>query len=692
MVEGLTQTAACPYGVKVQPVRALDRVAQWAARTLAVVAIGLASMAIALPLLSDLPYLRYLFESPEVVVAVTFSATGALLVHQPRGRTMGWLLLGTGIVSAAYVASVSYTAWVLDGVESAPLPPDAGSLALFTAWLTNWAWLPVWLVVSTVLPQLVPEGRPLSRAWWPLLGATVLFGALVVVEFATTPGPLGIFSGVENPLGASTFSTLRGGLVGALDPVLVVLLVLSALSVVVRFVRADGTERRQIGWCGYAVVLTVLVANFGPSWAVNLAVLFIPAGLAMATLRYRLYDLDFVVNRTVVTGVLLGGAALVYVALVAWVGALVGTSQGMVPLVAVFAIALAFHPARVRVQRAVDRLFHGRRGDPFGLLRDVDRTLREADSPRQAMAEAIRTVQEGLRLPGAAVVVPMPDGTEYRTESGALDTQLGDIPLQLHGEQVGTLTVASRPARRDVGLDQADLHVLTALAGPLASAAYALRLSGDLEASRRGLVDSREEERRRLRRDLHDGLGPQLAGVVMGADAVRLTLQRGDHELAADLAKNIADQARTAVDDVRRLVSGLRPPVLDDLGLLGALRSSGPATFHGGPQVSIRSEGCLTDLSAAVEVAAYRITQEALTNAVRHACASAVEVLLRAEPDAVTVRVSDNGRGIPAEATRGVGLASMCERAEELGGWCTVSGAAHGTGTTIIAHLPRIHG
>jgi signal transduction histidine kinase len=286
----------------------------------------------------------------------------------------------------------------------------------------------------------------------------------------------------------------------------------------------------------------------------------------------------------------------------------------------------------------------------------------------------------------------MPDGTEHRSESGTLDGRPGEIPLELHGEQVGTLSVAPRPGRGAGGLGEADLRVLTTLAGPLASAAYALRLSGDLEASRRALLDAREEERRRLRRDLHDGLGPQLAGVVMGVDAVRSTLQRGDHARAADLAETIAGQARTAVDDVRRLVSGLRPPVLDDLGLLGALRSSGPAAVEGGPRVTITADGCLSDLPAAVEVAAYRISQEALTNAVRHADATAVEVLLRADPAAVTVRVSDDGRGFSARARRGVGVASMRERAEELGGWCTVSGGADGRGTTVFAHLPRSRG
>jgi signal transduction histidine kinase len=259
------------------------------------------------------------------------------------------------------------------------------------------------------------------------------------------------------------------------------------------------------------------------------------------------------------------------------------------------------------------------------------------------------------------------------------------VTLELHGRGVGTLLAAPRAGSAE--LSGTDLRVLGTLLGPLASAAYALRLSGDLEASRRGLLAAREEERRRLRRDLHDGLGPQLAGVVMGLDVVCSALARGEVDRAAVLTGTVSGQARDAVEDVRRLAAGLRPPVLDDLGLLGAIRASGPAAAPGGPRVLVGADGDLTDLPAAVEVAAFRIAQEGLTNAVRHANAERVEVVLSAAADALTVVVRDDGDGLPASAVPGVGLASMRDRAAELGGWCTVTPSA--TGTTVTAHLPR---
>ena len=173
----------------------------------------------------------------------------------------------------------------------------------------------------------------------------------------------------------------------------------------------------------------------------------------------------------------------------------------------------------------------------------------------------------------------------------------------------------------------------------------------------------------------------------MGLDVVGSALGRGDLDRATDLTRAATEQAREAVEDVRRLAHGLRPPVLDDLGLVGAVRSAGPIAAPGGPRVEVCAEGDMEDLPAAVEVAAYRIALEAVTNAVRHAGASRIEVRLVAGTDALVVEVRDHGAGITADARPGVGLASMRERAAEVGGWCTV--APQSPGTRVVAHLPR---
>ena len=662
------------------------RVSQWVAWALAVLAALLAATAVALPLIGGHDYLRELMTTPEVVVAVSFSATGALLVRSDQARRIGWLLLAIGVLSGIYTAALSATAFALDGDVDAVLPAGAG-WARITAWVTAWAWLPGYLMLATVLPAVVPFGRPLSRAWRvPLVlsGVAILLGVTVL---ALSPGQLGFFSGIDNPFAVGALRPVLDGLLGPLNVLLIALSVAAFASLVVRVVRADGTERRQVGWFGYAVALVIVATIFAPDLWVNIAVLAVPAGIAVAALRYRLYDLDLLVNRTLVAGLLLAGAALAYAALVAWVGSVFGTSGGVVPFVAAFAVALAFHPARLLVQRYVDRLFFGRRGDPYSLLQDLDRALREAASPRAALGSAVEVIRTGLRTSGAVVAVPVPGSGVTQEQAGSPVGESLTTPLMLHGEEVGRLMVG---ARQDAGrLSSTDIRVVEALAGPLASAAYALRLSGDLEESRRRLLTAREDERRRLRRDLHDGLGPQLAGVVMGVDVISSTLSRGNVEAAAELAATVGGQAKTAVEDVRRLVAGLRPPVLDDLGLLGALQASGPAAVTGGPTVRFHTSGELSGLPAAVEVAAYRIVSEALTNAARHSGATVVNVRLELGQEALEVTVQDDGIGLPATVSAGVGMVSMRERAAELGGWCTVtSGDATVSGTRVTAELP----
>jgi signal transduction histidine kinase len=220
----------------------------------------------------------------------------------------------------------------------------------------------------------------------------------------------------------------------------------------------------------------------------------------------------------------------------------------------------------------------------------------------------------------------------------------------------------------------------------------ALRLSADLQRSRERLVEAREEERRRLRRDLHDGLGPQLSSQALTIDAVR-KLMRRDPDAAEELLLDLKADAQAAVTDIRRLVYGLRPPALDDLGFLGALRETAEELGAKGLSVSVEAPEKLPPLSAAVEVAAYRIAQEALTNVVRHAAADACTVSLAIDEGSVLcLEVRDDGRGIPglrenSPARAGVGLTSMRERATELGGSLVVEPLPEG-GTSVRARLP----
>ncbi|MDQ3375300.1 MAG: sensor histidine kinase [Actinomycetota bacterium] len=260
---------------------------------------------------------------------------------------------------------------------------------------------------------------------------------------------------------------------------------------------------------------------------------------------------------------------------------------------------------------------------------------------------------------------------------------------------MGRLVLGRRAGEAEFGpLDRRLLDDLTRQIGVAVHAARlaeeAIHLSADLQRSRERLVMAREEERRRLRRDLHDGLGPQLASLSMKAEAARDLLPEGPARSDA-LLEDITAQTQEAVTDVRRLVYGLLPPALDDLGLSGALKAQAAHGDHGGLRVSVETPDgeALPPLPAAVEVTAYRIAQEAVTNAARHAGARNCTVTLAPAERAGVLRleVVDDGRGIPEDRSAGVGLSSMRERAGELGGSCAVEALPSG-GTRVAAALP----
>jgi two-component system, NarL family, sensor kinase len=342
------------------------------------------------------------------------------------------------------------------------------------------------------------------------------------------------------------------------------------------------------------------------------------------------------------------------------------------PVAATVLIALAFNPVRVRLQRLVDRAFYGARRDPVRAVSAVGERLAADD-----LGGVLDGIRDALRLPFAAL----------RGEDGELAARgspsatIRAVPLTYHGERVGDLLVGVRAGERRMGA--ADLAVLDLLATPLAAALHATRLSEALQMSRERLVTATEEERRRLHRELHDSLGPTLTGAAFTADAIG-NLTGSDPDGATRLAADLGTQIRAAIDDVRRLVYGLRPPALDELGLVGAVRRQA-AQLAGEVEITVDADGALPPLPAAVEVAAYRITTEALTNVVRHSGGGHAKVSIRVDVDALRLSVTDDG---PRDGAwrQGVGLRSVAERAAELGGACQAGPTPDGG--SVTAHLP----
>jgi signal transduction histidine kinase len=256
-------------------------------------------------------------------------------------------------------------------------------------------------------------------------------------------------------------------------------------------------------------------------------------------------------------------------------------------------------------------------------------------------------------------------------------------PLVHHGVSVGELRVAPRPGER---LRPRDHRLIADLAPQVAGAVRAVELAHELESARARLVRLREEERRRIRRDLHDGLGPALAGLTFTIDAAR-NLAGSDLERADELLLSATEQAQSLIGDVRRLIYGLRPPTLDELGLVASLQGLASRDGAGTAHIQVEAPDSLPPLDAAVEVATYRIVQEAVTNVARHAHARRCTVRLALEPTLLVLEVADDGRGF-SDRREGVGLQAMRERALELGGTCEIA-STPGVGTTVSVRLPR---
>ena len=449
------------------------------------------------------------------------------------------------------------------------------------------------------------------------------------------------------------------------------------------FLAANGALTADATGVRVAVAWTIFeVAN-------GLAGLCVPVGLAVAVLRYRLFAIDVLLNRALVYGGLTACIVGLYVLIVGYLGALFRLNDAggnlAISLVATGMVAVLFQPLRERLQRVANRLLYGQRDEPYAVLSRLGRQLEGTLAPDAILPAIVGTVASALKLPYAAIALQGEGGATVAAEYGAAPPGPPvAVPLVYQGERMGELRLAPRPGER--ALAPADQRLLEDLARQAGVAAHAVRLTADLRRSRERLVSIREEERRRLRRDLHDGLGPMLGSLTLKLDVADDLVERdpaGAHALLRDLKA----QAQGAIADIRRLVYDLRPPALDDLGLVGALRAEAAQHERGALLVAVEAPVELPPLPAAVEVAAYRIAQEALTNVARHAGARSCTIRLAVDNDALVLEVIDDGRGLRADRGRGVGLASMRERAEELGGTCVVE-ARPGGGTGVRAALP----
>lgn len=628
------------------------------------------------------------------VFGLTLPPLGALILRRAPGHAIGQVLLIGGTGCALALTAFAYAQYGL--VQF----PGQLPLALAIGWLSSWVWVLGVPLLLALGPLLYPDGRVLGGRWrWALVPA-VAGPALLGLSNALRPGALGNHAVRDNPLGLSGAGPLLD-LVGGLGLLLFfVALGGGVATLVVRWRRSTGQDRAAIGWLLAAVVPLALVA-LAPTEGVAaaaadlvalLAVPLLPFAVAVGVLRHRLYGVEPIVRRSLVWWSVTTGLLAVYACTAALLdAALRGRSGAAVALATTALVAVLSAPLRDRAQAAADRLLFGERGNPYRAVVRLGRRVSAAADAAGVLDEAVHTVAEALRAPYAAVHLPG-DGRQQPYAAhryGGEPTH--EVELAVHGESVGLLVVSVRPGEQAYG--RRELRLLADLAPQVAAAAHAALLRRALEASRERLARSLEDERRRLRRDLHDGLGPALTGVAFTADAARNTLAT-DPRQAGALLEQISADARACIDEVRRIAHDLRPPALDDLGLAGALEAYATRLrSEGGPAVQLHCPP-LPRLPAVVEVAAYRIGVEALTNAVRHARAGTCRMALELDGDrdctVLRVTVEDDGIGLPAQRRPGVGLSAMQERTAEVGGRFSVH-RRDGGGTTVTAELPLVH-
>jgi len=658
------------------------------------------------------------------VAAVVYATLGALIVNR-AGNIIGWLLIGIGAGEAIMSLASAYAVLGITHSAALPAPELAGLLA-------EWCFVPIFAGVSFVL-MLFPSGRLPSSRWRPFASLGLLATALAMAGFVVRPrlvrlpAPGGTSLTFENPLGIRSIgpvpSTVLIGTLSGLSVLGAVLLAAAFVSLAVRYRSAGREVRQQIKWIVLAAVavfgcqLAALLATAATGAESNpvtvtayvvmpvIALFGIPAIITLAILKHGLYQIDVIINRAVMYGLLSAALTAVYAGIVVGIGTLAGYAGGPVLTVAAaVAVALLFQPLRQRARLVANRLVYGERATPYQVLADFaqdmagqldfDVALDRMAAAAAGAAGAVRVevwIRIGAELrprvtwprgsaPPAAV--PLADGAGLP----ALGTATRAIAVRHGGELLGALTV-QKP--RNEPVSAAEDRLLAHLASQAGLVLRNVRLTAelqatidDLTASRRRLMQAQDEERQRIERNLHDGAQQQLIAL-----AVQLSLLE-DSADDADGVRQMAGQLRSgvhaALEDLRALARGIYPPLLADQGLGPALKAqAGRAPLP----VVIDTDG-IGRYPREAEAAVYFCILEALQNVAKYARASLATVALSCPGGHLEFSITDNGAGFdPAIARHGTGLQGMTDRLAAIGGTLQLR-SAPGLGTTVSGKLP----
>jgi signal transduction histidine kinase len=607
------------------------------------------------------------------LIVTCFALSGAALIQLRPRNWIGWLLVASGLLQVTNVAIDAYATRALTD------PDQSLPLGLAAAWLASWTWIPSLLLPIIVLPPLYPTGRPPSVFWTWHMRVSLLGIALIVLAAATSPGGVDdTVAGTRLSWQAPTWWVWLVGLSAA--TILISTAAVTVVGTLVRAIRATNPERQQLLWLlsVVAAMLATVFTQYAALFAISYGL--IPVAVAIGVLRYRLLGIEVVLRRT-----------LLYVPMTLLVALIIGglttalarlAPEGPLPLLAASAVvAVLVLPVARRLRILVDRLVLGERADPLTLVDRVGAELEvEHDDPVASMLEAVASAA------GASYATVRDNDTRIVAELGrAADTTL-ELPLRHRGAQLGTLTIG--PRRGAPRLTEQDTRLVAALAPHLAVVIRSGLLADELARERARVTAATLAERDRLRRDLHDGLGPSLSGIALGLEAAATAHGTDPGAVPALLERTRAESA-AAVREIRRVLDGLRPTSLDLHGLEGAVRETASSLSMGapgGPAFEFRTD-TLPLLPPHVEEAAFRIVAESLTNVARHSAANHCTVQLNQANGDLRVQVYDDGQGLRLPTGAGHGLDSMRRRAADIGGSVRVEGASP-HGTTVTAVLP----
>jgi signal transduction histidine kinase len=650
-------------------------------------------------------------EVGSIVLGFGLGLMGALVAYRRPHHPIGWLLLFIAVTQSFTEFASSYASFAL---VFHPHSWPGGALA---SWFGAWMWVPGLGVLVTLLFLLFPTGRLPSQRW-----RVVAIVASVALVLAATVLAAGTWAHrgtgrLEPGTPVGSLSPLAQNLFGLLLLVLGACMVASLLSLFVRYRRSSSEERHQLKWVAYATVLlaTALVIDFQflpiplavKDAIVALGVVAFPVSLGVAILKFRLYDIDVVISRTLMYGALAALITGVYVGIAVGIGTLVGSggkpNLGL-SILATGVVAVGFQPVRERLQKVANRLVYGKRATPYEVLSQFSERVAESYASDEVLPRMAQVLAEGtnadlaevwLRRGDAlhrAAVFPLQPSVAAAVQlngTAALAIPAADrsVVVRHQGGVLGALSVTKRRGESITPIEIKLMDDLAHQAGlVLRNVGLTSDLQGrlvDLRASRQRLVAAQDDERRRLERNLHDGAQQYLVAIKVKLGLVEMLATRDPEKARATLIalKGDADEALATLRDLAR---GIYPPLLAEKGLTAALQSqAAKATLP----VHVDADG-VGRYPQETEAALYFCTLEALQNVQKYAAASAVAVRLREERNHLFVEVRDDGRGFDVTtATRGAGLTNMEDRLDALGGTLEIESTL-GVGTTLRATVP----